>query len=42
MTQLPQALLAQDVTAASAGNQAQGVALAARQGTQAIIVMPVN
>ncbi|MCA1994353.1 MAG: threonine ammonia-lyase, biosynthetic, partial [Coleofasciculus sp. S288] len=43
MAQLPPDLLAQGVIAASAGNHAQGVALAARQlGTQAIIVMPVT
>ncbi|MGB7443973.1 MAG: threonine ammonia-lyase, biosynthetic, partial [Coleofasciculaceae cyanobacterium] len=43
MAQLPPDLLAQGVIAASAGNHAQGVALAASQlGTQAIIVMPVT
>jgi threonine dehydratase len=43
MAQLPPDMLAQGVIAASAGNHAQGVALAARQlGTQAIIVMPVT
>jgi threonine dehydratase len=43
MAQLPPDLLAQGVIAASAGNHAQGVALAACQlGTQAIIVMPVT
>lgn len=43
MAQLPPELLAQGVIAASAGNHAQGVALAARQlGTRAIIVMPVT
>lgn len=43
MAQLPPDLLAQGVIAASAGNHAQGVALAAsRLGTQAIIVMPVT
>jgi threonine dehydratase len=41
MAQLPPEVLAQGVIAASAGNHAQGVALAACQlGTQAIIVMP--
>ncbi|HBB34565.1 MAG TPA: threonine ammonia-lyase, biosynthetic [Cyanobacteria bacterium UBA8803] len=43
MAQLPPDLLAQGVIAASAGNHAQGVALAARQlGTRAIIVMPIT
>ena len=43
MVQLPPETLAQGVIAASAGNHAQGVALAARQlGTRAIIVMPVT
>ena len=43
MAQLPPDMLAQGVIAASAGNHAQGVALAARQlDTQAIIVMPVT
>jgi threonine dehydratase len=43
MAQLPPDMLAQGVIAASAGNHAQGVALAARQlRTQAIIVMPVT
>lgn len=43
MAQLPADLLAQGVIAASAGNHAQGVALAARQlATTAIIVMPVT
>ena len=43
MAQLPPALLAQGVIAASAGNHAQGVALSARElGTTAIIVMPVT
>lgn len=43
MVQLPPERLAQGVIAASAGNHAQGVALAARQlGTRAIIVMPVT
>jgi len=43
MVQLPPDRLAQGVIAASAGNHAQGVALAARQlGTRAIIVMPVT
>lgn len=43
MAQLPPELLAQGVIAASAGNHAQGVALAAHQlGTTAIIVMPVT
>ena len=43
MVQLPPDKLAQGVIAASAGNHAQGVALAARQlGTRAIIVMPVT
>ncbi|MEH2172051.1 threonine ammonia-lyase, biosynthetic [Nostoc sp.] len=43
MVQLPPDILAQGVIAASAGNHAQGVALAAnRLGTKAIIVMPVT
>jgi len=43
MAQLPPHMLAQGVIAASAGNHAQGAALAARQlGTQAILVMPVT
>ena len=43
MVQLPPDVLAQGVIAASAGNHAQGVALAARHlGTRAIIVMPVT
>ncbi|MBD1892220.1 threonine ammonia-lyase, biosynthetic [Coleofasciculus sp. FACHB-SPT9] len=43
MAHLSPDMLAQGVIAASAGNHAQGVALAARQlGTQAIIVMPVT
>ncbi|WP_448573231.1 threonine ammonia-lyase, biosynthetic [Trichothermofontia sp.] len=43
MVQLPPDRLVQGVIAASAGNHAQGVALAARQlGTRAIIVMPVT
>lgn len=43
MAQLPPDMLAQGTIAASAGNHAQGVALAAsRLGTQAIIVMPVT
>lgn len=43
MTQLPLDLLQKGVIAASAGNHAQGVALAARElGTRAIIVMPVT
>jgi len=43
MVQLPADKLAAGVIAASAGNHAQGVALAARRlGTQAIIVMPVT
>jgi threonine dehydratase len=43
MAQLPSDVLAQGVIAASAGNHAQGVALAARKlGTRAIIVMPVT
>jgi threonine dehydratase len=43
MAQLPPDMLAQGVIAASAGNHAQGVALAARRlGTRAIIVMPVT
>ncbi|OCQ95052.1 PLP-dependent threonine dehydratase [Nostoc sp. MBR 210] len=43
MANLPPDLLAQGVIAASAGNHAQGVALAAsRLGTTAIIVMPVT
>jgi threonine dehydratase len=43
MAQLPPDVLAQGVIAASAGNHAQGVALAASKlGTTAIIVMPVT
>ncbi|PIG91307.1 threonine ammonia-lyase, biosynthetic [Gloeocapsopsis sp. IPPAS B-1203] len=43
MVNLPPEMLSQGVIAASAGNHAQGVALAARQlGTQAFIVMPVT
>jgi threonine dehydratase len=43
MVQLPPDILKQGVIAASAGNHAQGVALAAKKlGTQAIIVMPVT
>ncbi|MEH1840642.1 MAG: threonine ammonia-lyase, biosynthetic [Nostoc sp.] len=43
MVQLPPDILTQGVIAASAGNHAQGVALAAnRLGTKAIIVMPVT
>jgi len=43
MAQLPPQLLRRGVIAASAGNHAQGVALAARElGTTAIIVMPVT
>jgi threonine dehydratase len=43
MAQLPPDILAQGAIAASAGNHAQGVALAARRlGTQALIVMPVT
>ncbi|MFN6558671.1 MAG: threonine ammonia-lyase, biosynthetic [Nostoc sp. ChiSLP01] len=43
MVQLPPDILAQGVIAASAGNHAQGVALAAnRLGTRAIIVMPIT
>jgi threonine dehydratase len=43
MAQLPPEVLAQGVIAASAGNHAQGVALAAKRlGTQAIIVMPIT
>ncbi|MEH2083498.1 MAG: threonine ammonia-lyase, biosynthetic [Nostoc sp.] len=43
MVQLPADILAQGVIAASAGNHAQGVALAAqRLGTRAIIVMPIT
>ncbi|MEB3280265.1 MAG: threonine ammonia-lyase, biosynthetic [Lyngbya sp.] len=43
MAQLPPDLLAVGVIAASAGNHAQGVALAAsRLGTKAIIVMPIT
>ena len=43
MVQLPKEALARGVIAASAGNHAQGVALAARRlGTQATIVMPVT
>ncbi|MDF5725072.1 MAG: threonine ammonia-lyase, biosynthetic [Rhizonema sp. PD37] len=43
MVQLPPEVLAQGAIAASAGNHAQGVALAASHlGTRAIIVMPVT
>ncbi len=43
MAQLPADILAEGVIAASAGNHAQGVALAAHKlGTRAIIVMPVT
>ena len=43
MEKLPPDILKQGVIAASAGNHAQGVALAAHQlGTKAIIVMPVT
>ncbi|WP_392534335.1 threonine ammonia-lyase, biosynthetic [Nostoc sp. C117] len=43
MVQLPPDILAQGVIAASAGNHAQGVALAAQHlGTKAIIVMPIT
>ncbi|MDY7003187.1 MAG: threonine ammonia-lyase, biosynthetic [Cyanobacteriota bacterium] len=43
MAQLPPEILSQGVIAASAGNHAQGVALAAgRLGTRAIIVMPIT
>ncbi|MBR8833006.1 MAG: threonine ammonia-lyase, biosynthetic [Stigonema ocellatum SAG 48.90 = DSM 106950] len=43
MAKLPPDMLAQGAIAASAGNHAQGVALAAsRLGTRAIIVMPVT
>jgi len=43
MVQLPPDVLAQGAIAASAGNHAQGVALAAQHlGTRAIIVMPVT
>lgn len=43
MAQLSSTMLAQGVIAASAGNHAQGVALAARHlGTRAIIVMPAT
>ncbi|MEH2348037.1 MAG: threonine ammonia-lyase, biosynthetic [Nostoc sp.] len=43
MVQLPPDILAKGVIAASAGNHAQGVALAAnRLGTKAIIVMPIT
>jgi len=43
MAKLPLDMLAQGVIAASAGNHAQGVALAARRlGTRAVIVMPVT
>lgn len=43
MAHLPSEQLAQGVIAASAGNHAQGVALAAqRLGTHAVIVMPVT
>ncbi|MDF5738926.1 MULTISPECIES: threonine ammonia-lyase, biosynthetic [unclassified Nostoc] len=43
MVQLPPEILVKGVIAASAGNHAQGVALAAqRLGTKAIIVMPIT
>src|SRR3954468_21803543 len=43
MASLPRARLAKGVTAASAGNHAQGVALAAqRLGCKALIVMPIT
>jgi threonine dehydratase len=43
MAQLPQAILKRGVIAASAGNHAQGVALAAQKlGCKAVIVMPVT
>jgi threonine dehydratase len=43
MAQLPPEILAKGVIAASAGNHAQGVALAAKRlGTRAIIVMPIT
>jgi threonine dehydratase len=43
MAQLPPEILAKGVIAASAGNHAQGVALAAKRlGTRAIIVMPMT
>ena len=43
MAHLPPDILTEGVIAASAGNHAQGVALAARKlGTRAIIVMPVT
>ncbi len=43
MAQLPPAVLAKGVIAASAGNHAQGVALGAKRlGTTAVIVMPVT
>src|SRR5882724_5024251 len=43
MSSLPRARLAKGVIAASAGNHAQGVALAAqRLGCRAVIVMPVT
>ncbi|MDJ1183381.1 threonine ammonia-lyase, biosynthetic [Roseofilum casamattae] len=43
MAKLPPELLAKGAIASSAGNHAQGVALAARQlGTRALIVMPVT
>ncbi len=43
MAQLPPAMLRRGVIAASAGNHAQGVALAARRlGCHAVIVMPVT
>jgi len=43
MAQLPPAALARGVVCASAGNHAQGVALAAKRlGTRAVIVMPVT
>ena len=43
MVHLPPEVLARGVVCASAGNHAQGVALAARRlGTQAVVVMPVT
>jgi threonine dehydratase len=43
MANLPKSKLEQGVICSSAGNHAQGVALAARQlGTSAVICMPVN
>ncbi|ANO50229.1 threonine ammonia-lyase, biosynthetic [Woeseia oceani] len=43
LNQLPEAMLAKGVICSSAGNHAQGVALAAREkGVKAVIVMPIT